>query len=108
MDEEKNENDTGTPEGKLPPLLQEAADDEMSELGQWLRRRLLFTAMGLHRVCVVKRCRRYKRCCEEVCVQHHHGLARARFRSALKKLGWAHPDDDAATPAGVKRAARRR
>jgi hypothetical protein len=63
--------------------------------------RLVASAAGLPRVCVLKRCRRRKRCLgafagdEPPCVSHHRGLARARFQSALKVLGW--PNRKAAT-----------
>ncbi len=56
--------------------------------------RLVASAAGLPRVCVLKRCRRRKRClgamvCGELpCRRHHKGLAKARFRSALQVLGW--------------------
>lgn len=56
--------------------------------------RLLASAAGLPRICVLKRCRRRKRCLGALvdgappCVRHHRGLARARFQSALKVLGW--------------------
>lgn len=56
--------------------------------------RLVASAAGLPRICVLKRCRRRKRCLGALvdgalpCVQHHRGLARARFQSALQVLGW--------------------
>jgi hypothetical protein len=56
--------------------------------------RLVASAAGLPRVCVLKRCRRRKRCLGALvdgappCVTYHRGLARARFQSALKVLGW--------------------
>ena len=56
--------------------------------------RLVASAAGLPRVCVLKRCRRRKRCLGGLvdgappCVRHHRGLARARFQSAIKVLGW--------------------
>ena len=52
--------------------------------------RLLASAAGLPRVCCLKKCRRAKRCLgpDLVCLRHHRGLARARFKGALKKLGW--------------------
>jgi hypothetical protein len=62
--------------------------------------RLVASAAGLPHVCVLKRCRRCKRCLgpavggELPCKRHHKGLARARFRSALKVLGWPNRDCD--------------
>lgn len=55
--------------------------------------RLLASAMGLPRVCVVKRCQRSKRCFGAgiVCLVHHRGLARRRHAAAMIKLGWARP-----------------
>lgn len=56
--------------------------------------RLVASAAGLPRICVLKRCRRRKRCLGAFaggtlpCVHHHRGLARERFQSALKVLGW--------------------
>jgi hypothetical protein len=56
--------------------------------------RLVASAAGLPQICVLKRCRRRKRCLGALvdgappCVRHHRGLARARFQSALKVLGW--------------------
>jgi hypothetical protein len=50
-------------------------------------------------VCVLKRCRRRKRCLgpllggELRCKRHNRGLARARFRSALDILGWPNRDN---------------
>lgn len=64
--------------------------------------RLLASAAGLPRVCVLRRCRRRKRCLGPrvggnlPCKRHHEGLARARFQSALKVLGWATRDGDGA------------
>jgi len=62
--------------------------------------RLVASAAGLPRVCVLKRCRRRKRCLgplfrgELPCRRHHKGLAKARFRSALQVLGWPNCDHD--------------
>ncbi len=62
--------------------------------------RLIASAAGLPRVCVLKRCRRRKRCLGPVlggalpCKRHHRGLAKARFRSALQVLGWPNRDKD--------------
>ena len=55
--------------------------------------RLLASAAGLPRLCAFKRCRRRKRCFGQTieCLRLHTGLARARFESALKKLGWRRP-----------------
>jgi len=61
--------------------------------------RLVASAAGLPRVCVLKRCRRRKRCLgplfggELPCKRHNRGLARARFRSALDILGWPNRDN---------------
>jgi len=61
--------------------------------------RLVASASGLPRVCVLKRCRRRKRCLgpaaggELPCQRHHQGLARTRFASALKVLGWPNCDN---------------
>jgi hypothetical protein len=48
------------------------------------------SAAGLPRVCVLKRCRRRKRClgADLVCLHHHEGLLRKRYDSALTRLGW--------------------
>ena len=56
--------------------------------------RLIASAAGLYRICGLKRCRRLKRCLgvELHCLRQHHGLARARFESALKKLGGCEDD----------------
>ena len=62
--------------------------------------RLVASAAGLPRMCVLKRCRRRKRCLgalvgsELPCKRHHRGLAKARFRSALDILGWPNRDRD--------------
>jgi hypothetical protein len=59
-----------------------------------LIQRLVASASGLPRVCLLKRCRRRKRCLGDLdsgrlpCTRQHHGLAKARFRSALAVLGW--------------------
>jgi len=59
--------------------------------------RLIASAAGLPRVCAFKRCRRGKRCFGGFgsgavpCLSQHQGLARARFKSALKRLGWDKP-----------------
>ena len=47
-------------------------------------------AAGLPRICVLKRCRRKKRCLGAglICVRHHEGLQRKRYASALARLGW--------------------
>lgn len=71
-----------------------AADaQEVSALEGEMFNRLLASAAGLPRVCVVRKCRRAKRCfggvgCDLPCLRHHRGLARARYTSALKILGW--------------------
>ena len=64
--------------------------DDISAREDELANRLLASAAGLPRICAVKKCRRAKRCFgpDLVCLRHHHGLARARFKGALKKLGW--------------------
>ncbi len=73
--------------GDEPHDCDEAPDAELFD-------RLVASAAGLPRICVLKRCRRRKRCLGALaggappCVQHHRGLARARFQSALKVLGW--------------------
>jgi len=60
--------------------------------------RLVASAAGLPRVCILKRCRRAKRCFGPLaggalpCMRHHNGLARARLESALKVLGWRNRD----------------
>ncbi len=65
-----------------------------------LLERLLASAAGLPHVCVLKRCRRRKRCLGSAvggtlpCKRHHKGLAKARFRSALQVLGWPNRDND--------------
>jgi hypothetical protein len=62
--------------------------------------RLVASAAGLPRVCVLKRCRRRKRCLgagaggQLPCKRHHRGLAKARFRSALQVLGWPNRDHE--------------
>jgi len=59
--------------------------------------RLIASAAGLPRVCALKRCRRAKRCFggfgtgDIPCLGQHQGLARARYASALKRLGWDKP-----------------
>ncbi len=65
-------------------------DGEISAREAELIDRLLASAAGLPRVCCLKRCRRAKRCFgpDLVCLRQHRGLARARFKSALKRLGW--------------------
>jgi hypothetical protein len=75
-------------------------DNDAEALEGELFDRLVASAAGLPRVCVLKRCRRRKRCLgpavggELPCKRHHKGLARARFRSALKVLGWPNRDND--------------
>ncbi|HEY8247357.1 MAG TPA: hypothetical protein VIG38_08770 [Hyphomicrobium sp.] len=54
---------------------------------------MIASAAGLPRVCVLKKCRRRKRCFGHFdgdlpCKRQHKGLARARFAIALKVLGW--------------------
>ena len=62
--------------------------------------RLVSSAAGLPHVCVLKRCRRRKRCLGPLlggqlpCRRHHRGLGNARFHSALKVLGWPNRDSD--------------
>lgn len=69
------------------------SDDPEGEEAEMLNR-LLASAAGLPRVCLLKCCRRRKRCLgamvagELPCLRHHRGLAAARFKSALKVLGW--------------------
>jgi len=59
--------------------------------------RLIASAAGLPRICALKRCRRAKRCFgafgsgDVPCLVQHQGLARARYASALKRLGWDKP-----------------
>jgi hypothetical protein len=62
--------------------------------------RFLACAAGLPRVCLLRKCRRSKRCfgnlgteraCELPCLRHHSGLVRARYRAALALLGWCGP-----------------
>ena len=70
--------------------------------------RLIASAAGLPRICAFKRCRRAKRCFAGFgsghvpCLAQHQGLARARFSSALKRLGWdkprAHPAASVVAP----------
>jgi len=80
------------------PRTNQSNDPEAGEAE--LINRLVASAAGLPRVCVVKRCRRRKRCLgdlvggELLCKRHHQGLAKARFRSALKVLGWPNRDND--------------
>jgi len=68
--------------------------------------RLMASAAGLPHVCVLKRCRRRKRCLgplaggELPCRRHHAGLAKARFQSALHVLGWPNRDNDGMPIAG--------
>ncbi len=52
--------------------------------------RMLASAMGLPRVCHVRKCRRRKRCFGFgiVCLDEHAGLAKKRFGAALALLGW--------------------
>ena len=72
------------------------ADASLEAQERELIDRLLASAAGLPRVCGLKRCRRRKRCLgsDLVCLRRHHGLARARLPSALKKLGWLNRRDD--------------
>ncbi|KAB2940334.1 MAG: hypothetical protein K8F92_04025 [Hyphomicrobium sp.] len=62
--------------------------------------RMLASAAGLPRVCVLNKCRRRKRCFGPLiggdlpCKRLHRGLARARFKRALKVLGLAHLNED--------------
>jgi hypothetical protein len=55
-----------------------------------LARRFIVSAAGLPRVCVLKRCRRKRRClgADLVCLHHHEGLLRKRYASALARLRW--------------------
>jgi hypothetical protein len=63
-----------------------------------LERRLLASAMGLPRVCRVKKCRRRKRCfgLGIICLDEHAGLARKRFPAAMAQLGWDNVEDEKA------------
>ena len=70
----------------------EASESEMFN-------RLIASAAGLPRVCVLKKCRRRKRCFGRIggdllCKRHHMGLGQARFASALKVLGWPSRNND--------------
>jgi hypothetical protein len=75
------------------------APDAPKAIEAELLARLVASAAGLPRVCLRKRCRRAKRCLAPVaggglpCMRHHNGLANARFRSALKVLGWPNRDE---------------
>lgn len=55
--------------------------------------RMIVSAAGLPRICVLKKCRRRKRCFGKkigdlMCLKHHHGLSQVRFERALRQLGW--------------------
>ena len=72
-------------------------DEEMVK--EEMTDRLLASAAGLPRVCAFKKCRRRKRCFgpydgDLPCKRAHRGLAQARFRSALKALGWPNVNED--------------
>lgn len=62
----------------------------------YFEKRLLASAMGLPRVCRVKKCRRRKRCfgLGVVCLDDHASLAKKRFRSAMAILGLSLSDAD--------------
>ena len=69
-----------------------ASDDPEAFEAEFFNR-MLASAAGLPRVCAFKKCRRRKRCFGRFdgdlpCKRLHEGLARARFQSALKVLGW--------------------
>jgi hypothetical protein len=84
-------------------------DDTTSAMEAELVDRLIASAAGLPRVCAFKRCRRAKRCFagfgsgEVPCLFHHRGLARTRFASALKRLGWNKPRAHPSTQSVVAR-----
>ena len=68
-----------------PDRTEAAADTAAADTAQQeLIERLLASAMGLPRVCVLKSCRRAKRCfgTKPVCLEHHRGLAKKRWRAA--------------------------
>lgn len=50
--------------------------------------RLLASMMGMPRICVVRECRRRKRClgADFVCWKHHRGLAGKRMHGAIARL----------------------
>lgn len=61
--------------------------------------RMVASAAGLPRVCVLQKCRRRQRCFgpydgDLPCKRLHKGLVQARFESALKVLGWPNVNDD--------------
>jgi hypothetical protein len=88
-----NGNDTA---GRIRIVLNDDTDPAVLEILE----RLMASAAGLPHVCVLKRCRRRKRCLGPPvrrvlpCKRHHRGLARARFESALAVLGWPNCDED--------------
>jgi hypothetical protein len=73
----------------MPVASHDAAEASQAEAAHdALIERLLASAMGLPRVCVFKVCRRAKRCfgAEPVCLEHHRGLAKKRWRAAAARL----------------------
>ena len=61
--------------------------------------RMVASAAGLPLVCTLKKCRRRKRCFGRYdgdlpCKRLHRGLAQARYKSALKVLGWPNRNED--------------
>ena len=76
-----------------------------------LARRFIACAAGLPRLCVLKRCRRRKRClgADLICVHHHEGLLRKRYASALARLSWEKQNLSRAGPGtGEKRTGEKR
>jgi hypothetical protein len=73
------------------------AEELFGEEGAF-ERRLLASAMGLPRVCRVKKCRQRKRCfgLGITCLDEHAGLARKRFTAAVAHLGWDNMKDEKA------------
>ena len=71
------------------------AEELFGEEG-YFEKRLLASAMGLPRVCCVRKCRQRKRCfgLGIVCLDDHRGLAQKRFPAARALLGWDNPGAD--------------
>ena len=83
--------------GHTPGVLEAS---EPSAFEEEFGRRMAVSLAGLPKVCVLKRCRRRKRCLgsrpgDLLCLRHHSGLFRARFEAALQQLGEPTPEEGA-------------
>ena len=73
-----------------------ATPEEVEAYQNEMFNRLVASATGLARICVLKRCRRHRLCLgrngkDLLCKRHYMGLGQARYRQASIRLGWGDP-----------------